>query len=476
MDVLSEVILLKITPVGPLCKNGGVKELARVASTIISGFSSVGWLPAILPSCTLGTVCNSPSSCFIACDGGQLIIYQAVLDACGLLSELSNAKTACNNRDTLDNYSDEILRTPSPRCDRAPSFLKQFNVVQARIVISDDDEASDNNPISSVIDRSQSPTFKDKFFIVLVDQKENEEIIMMFSLTISSQTPQSIPNFDTEALPGEKGFLRPSSPLAPSMAELNFDAKLVCRQVMPGRHPSQCIKVTEPDSPNKYEWREWIMISENHPSELGVEGAIVKVNAAHSGRIACAYQKPSATNESNISIEVAVFECESSGGVEWFREDSHNHYEPHNKRHSGTEQEHLNLLQQRINAGKPTKPSFELIRAMETRSPTVMDIAQMRLENIVRLDWVSTDDGTHMLTVGMGTKVYIYAQIGQDPAQQNVTLMRESETTMRRPSIRKASFLLHNIQPHSRFTSWIWCRVLNLDTADGLPPVPNALS
>ena len=51
-----------------------------------------------------------------------------------------------------------------------------LHVFQARIVISDDDEASDNNPISSVIDRSQSPTFKDKFFIVLVDQKENEDM------------------------------------------------------------------------------------------------------------------------------------------------------------------------------------------------------------------------------------------------------------------------------------------------------------
>ncbi|EGT42390.1 hypothetical protein CAEBREN_23638 [Caenorhabditis brenneri] len=317
MDVLSEVILLEITPVEPLCKNGGVKELARVASSIISRFSL-----------------QLPFLRFIACDGGQLIIFQAVLDARGLLLELSNAKTACNNRDTLDNYSDKILRTSSSRCDRAPSFLKQFNVVstqspakpgcvlevgkiedvnlnelnllflhvfQARIVISDDDEASDNNPMSSVIDRSQSPTFKDKFFIGLVDHKENEDIIMMF--------------FDTEALPGEKGLLRPSSPLAPSMAKLNFDAELVCRQVMPflegtrlsnvvpaAGHLSssyiypacetpyvlvsfdnddsvrfwRCIEVTETDSPNKYGWREWHMISENHPSELGVEGEIVK--------------------------------------------------------------------------------------------------------------------------------------------------------------------------------------------------------
>ncbi|UMM43904.1 hypothetical protein L5515_019209 [Caenorhabditis briggsae] len=563
MDVLSEVILWKITPVGPLCKNGGVKELARVASPIISGFSTVGWVPAILPSCTLGTVCNSPSSCFISCDGSQLIIYQAVLDARGLLSELSNAKTAYSGRETLDNYSDKILRTPSPRSDRAPTFLKQFNVVstqstakpgcvlevgkiedvnlnelnlmflhvfQSRIVIANDEEdASEISAMSSVIDRSQTPTFKDKFFIVVVDQKENEDVIMMFSLTISSQPPQSIPNFDTEVLPGEKGFLRPSSPLAPSMAKLNFEADLVCRQVMPlpegtrltnvvpaaghlsssSIYPAcetpyvlvssdnddsvrfwRCIKVTDQVSPNKFEWREWNMISENHPSELGVEGAIVKVNAAHSGRIACAYQKPNRnSSDPNISIEVAVFECESSGGVEWFREDSfsiqQNHFyefskphyqDAHNKRSSSGEQEHLNLLQQRINTGKPTKPSYELIRAIENLSPSVTDIAQMNIENIVRLDWVSTEDGTHMLTVGMGTKVYIYAQIGQDPAQQNVTLMRESETTMRRPSIRKASSLLPNIQPNSRFTSWVCCRVLNLDTADGLPPIPTALS
>ncbi|EGT56849.1 hypothetical protein CAEBREN_00321 [Caenorhabditis brenneri] len=198
MDVLSEVILWEFTPVEPLCNNGGVKELVRVASPIISGFSSVGWVPAILPSYTLGTVCNSTSSFFIACDGVQLIIYQAVLDARGLLSELSNAKAACHNRDTLD-----------------------------KIVISDDDEASDSNPMSSVIDRSQSPFFKDKFFIVLVDQKETEDIIMMFSLTIFSQTLQKkIHNFDTEALSGEKGFLRPSNPLAPSMANLNFDTEL----------------------------------------------------------------------------------------------------------------------------------------------------------------------------------------------------------------------------------------------------------
>ena len=46
---LSEVILWRIAPIGPLCKSGGVKELARVASPLRSGFDCLGWIPVILP-------------------------------------------------------------------------------------------------------------------------------------------------------------------------------------------------------------------------------------------------------------------------------------------------------------------------------------------------------------------------------------------------------------------------------------------
>ena len=52
--------------------------------------------------------------------------------------------------------------------------LMFLHVFQSRIVIADEEDASDT--MSSVIDRSQSPTFKDKFFIVIVDQKENEDV------------------------------------------------------------------------------------------------------------------------------------------------------------------------------------------------------------------------------------------------------------------------------------------------------------
>lgn len=47
----------------------------------------------------------------------------------------------------------------------------------------------------------------------------------------------------------------------------------------------------------------------------------MKISAAHSGRIACVSEK-NVFNYDSVSVEVSIFECESSGGVEWLREDS----------------------------------------------------------------------------------------------------------------------------------------------------------
>lgn len=110
MTFLFWFAFLQVNPVGPLCKSGGVRELARINSPDISAFSSVAWIPAILPryeiqifsksyskfclffSSTLGSISNSPSSCFVASDGRCLRVYQAVIDARALLTEVNYAK------------------------------------------------------------------------------------------------------------------------------------------------------------------------------------------------------------------------------------------------------------------------------------------------------------------------------------------------------------------------------------------------
>ena len=84
----SEMILWKVEPVGPLSKSGGITELARINSGEVSAFSDCAWVPTMLPCWTLGNLSQTPSACFVASDGVSLRIYQAVIDAQMLLSEM----------------------------------------------------------------------------------------------------------------------------------------------------------------------------------------------------------------------------------------------------------------------------------------------------------------------------------------------------------------------------------------------------
>ncbi|XP_077514309.1 rabconnectin-3 alpha isoform X3 [Amblyomma americanum] len=97
----SELILWKVESVGPLSKSGGVAELARINSLESSAFSNVAWVPTLLPSTTLGSISNSPSACFVASDGLQLRVYQAVIDARTLLAEVMAAARKGENADTI---------------------------------------------------------------------------------------------------------------------------------------------------------------------------------------------------------------------------------------------------------------------------------------------------------------------------------------------------------------------------------------
>jgi DmX-like protein len=45
----SELILWRVSPVGPLSKSGGITELARINSPVCSAFANVAWLPTLLP-------------------------------------------------------------------------------------------------------------------------------------------------------------------------------------------------------------------------------------------------------------------------------------------------------------------------------------------------------------------------------------------------------------------------------------------
>lgn len=48
--------------------------------------------------CPSGTYCNSASACFVASDGRNLRLYQAVVDARKLLDELSDPETSVSEQ------------------------------------------------------------------------------------------------------------------------------------------------------------------------------------------------------------------------------------------------------------------------------------------------------------------------------------------------------------------------------------------
>ena len=66
MPFCSELILWRVSPVGPLSKSGGLTELARINSPAVSAFTNVAWLPTLLPRCitTTTTTTSSSSSSF----------------------------------------------------------------------------------------------------------------------------------------------------------------------------------------------------------------------------------------------------------------------------------------------------------------------------------------------------------------------------------------------------------------------------
>ncbi|GMT36366.1 hypothetical protein PFISCL1PPCAC_27663 [Pristionchus fissidentatus] len=567
-DALSEVILWKINPVGPLCKSGGVMELARVPHKRESAFDYLGWIPAILPSFTLGTVCNSPSSCFVASDGRDLIIYQAVVDARGLLSEIFHSEKPQSPVPRVKEYKTPL---PSLRADGRPdggafpstlsdtfrivstqstakpgcvleigkidaaikeqSSLLLLHVFNERLLIDNEGEENLDDPggrMGPVVDRSKDIIFSDRYFIVLIEKGATYDSFIMYSVDLSSMPTKHERPLSAISDMDESGFLRSASPNLPSIANLFIDHVKVCHQriVLPegtrivsaepaaghlsssSLYPAckapfviltscsddvirfwKCTKNEKEGTPS-FEWKEWRMVSDSLSSELEVDGMIYAISAAHSGRIACAYdstyQRDMTAGRSN-KVQVIVFECESSGGVEWLREDTltiDNVAFPQLKlprlEDFGVHEPlpSLDGILTDINS-RPSQRNGTLLTRIGSKSHLgTTPLSRVNMRDVVRIDWVSTEDGAHVLTVGVAANIYLYTQISQDPAQRNIIAMKEAETNMRRPSLRKASSLVSAEIPtqRSQLVRWVCTRVLELHSADGLPPIPTSLT
>ncbi|XP_019889652.1 dmX-like protein 2 isoform X7 [Ooceraea biroi] len=277
----------------------------------------------------------------------------------------------------------------------------------------------------------------------------------------------------------------------------------------------KCKVTKKPDDKLDYEWCEWEMTRKDQESTIDITGQPLNISAAYSGRIACAYKygksftRPTKNDPDSryVNLCVAIYECESTGGSEWILEDTihlKNIHLPripvdqhldlsylYDSRFLQKKQRLTQVLQTlshedirssrngengdstKANAGLLAVPSFSTLQSLRKSIIENGNTCPLTQKHLVQLDWVSKEDGSHILTVGVGSKIMLFTPVCSDLAQANMKAMKESQSN-NRPILRKTSSLA---QP--QFVDeirWMKLRKIELMTADGLPPLPMQIS
>ncbi|XP_043192763.1 dmX-like protein 2 isoform X3 [Amphibalanus amphitrite] len=574
----SELILWRVDPIGPLSRtSGGVTELTRVNVPEMSAFSHVAWVPTLLPSTTLGPICNSPSTCFVASDGRNLNLYQAVIDARSLLAEINNAKRKMKRMgsgmsDSSDNSSipaqlkqtglSDAFRLVSQQSASRPGCVIHLNTIpdvthdwehtqflhvyQEQLIVGRASGAPTSRSsgwypadpsFSAIVDLHQTESFSEPFYIVVIERDTLGTMIHMWRVVLSSQPLQG-ENGQTDS-PGD----HPSPVLKP----VSISTVKVCTQRLPlpegvevtcatpaaGHLSSASIypacfatyhvvtacsdntvrfwkcRVSESGgsadgaASKTYQWCEWEMTnSTSRSSALKLPGVPLTVSVAYSARVSCAYKigrsftrKEQERGARFINLGVVIYECESSGGSEWVKEDTimlHNVplprlYTPgdadtslleaggHRYVLSGVGTQPGGEGDEDKALGMRTAPSFindnTVKSAIAEEGNILMSVAH---KHLVRIDWVSSEDGSHMLTLGVGSKILMFSRVSSDITVANMKAMKENQQTAR-PILQKASSIaLSSFTPDQ--IRWMKIRQVKLESADGLPPIPMQMS
>ncbi|XP_057272660.1 dmX-like protein 1 [Pezoporus wallicus] len=479
--VYSELILWRVDPVGPLSFSGGVSELARINSLHISAFSNVAWLPTLIPSYCLGAYCNSPSACFVASDGQHLRLYQAVIDAKKLLCELSNPEISKYVGEVFNIVSQQS--TARPGCIIELDAITElhgrktqlFHVFQEDFILSNQEKEIPEKKTNSSDSGNQQNGFSEKFYLIVVEYTQNCSLLHMWHLHLKSipvsvdekrdsttaglatQTEvYSSPDLEKIQSPFTQKYQACRANLQ-STSWLSLSSKMVYSQkldlpegveiisVKPSaghlssssiypvcRAPYllatscsdgkvrfwRCRVTTESSASSMpecsaqsdvtYVWEEWPLLIEDgllSNSAINVPGRPTEVSCAHTNRLAVAYKQVTSKN-SNLSedfiMHVSIFECESTGGSSWILEQTL----------------HLDEIGTMLDSGVSIDSNLVAYNRQDVSLSHGGNIMP-RTKHLVHLDWMSREDGSHILTVGIGSKLYMFGQLSGRMQEQN---------------------------------------------------------
>ncbi|XP_054286224.1 dmX-like protein 2 isoform X3 [Macrosteles quadrilineatus] len=428
----------------------------------------------------------------------------------------------------------------------------------------------------AIVDLQQTKEFEEPFYLVVLERTTQGTTVHTWRIVISSQTDNSDENGDLMYVPDSRLVqddtledVDSSSRLDESChgqvhtGHVQINTTKVCTQELPlpdgvdvihaapaGGHLSSAsiypacfapyiivtacsdstirfwkCKVSKKQNgkvEHTYEWQEWEMLRKDKESMIEISGQPLNINAAYSGRIACAYKygksftRPSRKDPDSryVNLCVAIYECESTGGSEWVLEDTLHLKNIHLPRIQVDPSVDLSYIYDHTLLSKKQRLQNNFIKAMSNEEldprrngdmnglgepaslvktgagllavpsfSTLQSLRKSIIENgnncpltqkhLVQLDWVSKEDGSHILTVAVGSKVMLFTPVSSDLAQANMKAMKESQST-NRPILRKASSLAApNFVDEIR---WMKLRKIDLTTADGLPALPMQLS
>lgn len=621
----SELILWKVESVGPLSKSGGVAELARINSLEPSAFSNVAWVPTLLPSTTLGSISNSPSACFVASDGLQLRVYQAVIDARTLLAEVLAAARQKDNADTISLSSttssgmemhhtglQEEFRIVSLQSTARPGCIVELDAIADATndwqntqllhvfqeplimgakqgVLSSSSGATGEETIEknvgllessfqAFVDLRHTAVFEEPFYLVVLEKTgTGRTMLHMWRLIISSRAgaggkgqqdsaafPENVTQPEDDAasnVSSRSGSLEHTDTGqgaqqagSPHASPLRITTSKVCTQELPLPHNVEiahaapaaghvsssniypacfapyvlstacsdgltrfwkCKVDCEGDGTPNFMWVEWEMTLNKSSSVIQVPGQPISVSCAYSGRVACAYKRghsfnrPGSNNPADrcVNLGVAIYECESTGGSEWIREDTvilNNISLPRldqtapgvdlcslvdtTLRHRKTAD---SLVQRLASDGDLSGPPSSLQRLLSVPSYATLHTLRRAVieqgnqcplvhKSLIQLDWVSSEDGSHVLTVAVGSRILLFAPVARDVIQQGGNGLEPSSLTSGapRPLLKQVSSLAAPVASTgaAEAVRWLQIRCTRLETADGLPPLPMQVS
>ncbi|XP_065107376.2 dmX-like protein 2 isoform X2 [Paramisgurnus dabryanus] len=528
--IYSELILWRVDHIGPLSCTGGVSELARINSLHTSAFSNVAWLPTLIPSSVLGTYCNSASACFVASDGKNLRLYQAVVDARKLLDELSDPETS--------KLVGEVFNIVSQQSTARPGCIIELDIITNQcgsntqlLHVFQEDFILGYKPHEDIPDFTRSrypsaeeyqpPPFSEKFFLVVIEKDvHRNSVLQMWHLHLRSvqacveepvndfvfQKQLTVPlnqmNADSspEITPGQSPLPRSSSSAnLQSASKLILSSKLVYSQRLDLPPGVELIRATpsaghlssssiypvclapylivttcsdgrvrfwrcgvdldlsapNPEESRSYRWEPWSLLKdeEDNNSSVSVPGRPVAVSCSYTGRLAVSFKQISSGDDygapQDFSMLVSTYECESTGGSEWVLEQTI---------HLDDFCKPAKMLDQRV--------SVDSNLVVYSKSDLFVTKDSPNIKHFVHLDWLSKEDGSHILTVGVGSHILMYGRISGVVTEQTGVKDGMAVTLPLGGSIKQGI--------RSR---WVLLRSVNLvSSVDGTPSLPVSLS